>query len=117
MSPDGSEDGGQDFIFEEQSLTKEYWDRVGKDMKVQNDNPIQVSKPSNLSNQDQQKLLKLVLQEGVDAWRKVAETLSLKSSKEAIFEFLRIEDRTILQAQKYLIEHASDVANKIDSDS
>ena len=78
--------------FEEQSLTKEYWERVQKDMKVQTDNPVQVSKPSNLSPPEQQQLLKLVLQEGVDAWRKIAETLKLKNAKEAIFEFLRIED-------------------------
>ena len=39
-------------VFEEQSLTKEYWDRVSKDMKVQTDNPVQVSKPSNLSPTD-----------------------------------------------------------------
>ena len=73
-----------------------------------------MSKPSNLSQADQQKLLKIVLQEGVDAWKKVSETLGLKSSKEAIFEFLRIEDKTILQAQKYLIEHAEDLANEIE---
>ena len=30
----------QDFKFEELSLTKEYWDRVGKDLKVKNDNPV-----------------------------------------------------------------------------
>jgi len=38
--------------------------------------------------------------------------LGLKSPKEAIFEFLRIEDRTILQAQKYLLDHAIDLANE-----
>ena len=59
-------------------------------------------------------MLKIVLEEGVDAWKKVAETLSLKSAKEAIFEFLRIEDRTILQSQKYLIDHAVDLAEKIE---
>ena len=52
-----------------------------------------------------------MLQEGVDAWRKIAETLKLKNAKEAIFEFLRIEDYTMLQSQKYLIEHASDIAS------
>ena len=36
-------------VFEECSLTREYWDRVNKDMKVQKDNPVQVSKPSILS--------------------------------------------------------------------
>ena len=29
-----------DFIFDEKSLTKEYWDRVNKDMKVKADNPV-----------------------------------------------------------------------------
>ena len=36
----------------------------------------------------------------------------MKNSKEAIFEFLRIEDRTVLRAQKYLIDHASDLAKE-----
>ena len=40
--------------FEEQSLTKEYWERVQKDIKVQTDNPVQVSKPSNLTPSEQQ---------------------------------------------------------------
>lgn len=35
----------------------------------------------------------------------------MKNSKEAIFEFLRIEDRTLLQSQKYLISHAADLAD------
>ncbi len=43
--------------FEECSLTKEYWDKVGKDLKVQNDNPTQVNKACSLSGLDQQKLL------------------------------------------------------------
>jgi len=38
----------------------------------------------------------MVLKDGVDAWKTAAEELGLKSAKEAIFEFLRIEDRTIL---------------------
>ena len=57
-----------------------------------------MNKPSGLSPADQQKLIKVVLKEGVDAWRTIADDLGLKSPKEAIFEFLRIEDRTILQA-------------------
>jgi len=57
-----------------------------------------LNKPSGLSPADQQKLIKVVLKEGVDAWRTIADDLGLKSPKEAIFEFLRIEDRTILQA-------------------
>ena len=36
----------------------------------------------------------------------------MKSAKEAIFEFLRIEDKTILQSQKYLIDHAADLADE-----
>jgi len=36
----------------------------------------------------------------------------LKNPKEAIFEFLRIEDRTVLQAHKYLIDHAADLADE-----
>jgi len=54
-----------------------------------------------------------VLQDGVDAWKKASETLGLKSAKEAIFEFLRIEDQTILYAQKYMVDHATDLANEI----
>ena len=54
-------------------------------------------------------MLKLVLQHGVDAWKKIAEEINLKSAKEAIFEFLRIEDKTVLEAKKYLLEHAKDL--------
>ena len=54
-------------------------------------------------------MLKLVLQHGVDAWKKVAEEINLKSSKEAIFEFLRIEDKTVLEVNKYLLDYAKDL--------
>ena len=81
-------------------------------MKIQTENPVQVNKKSNLSHQNQQNLVKLVLQEGVDAWKKASESLGLKSSKEAIFEFLRIEDQTILEANKYMIDNAIDLAAK-----
>lgn len=39
--------------FEECSLTKEYWDKVGKDLKIQTDNPVQVNKPCTLAKVDQ----------------------------------------------------------------
>ena len=51
----------------------------------------------------------MVLQHGVDAWKMVAEEINLKSSKEAIFEFLRIEDKTVLEVNKYLLDYAKDL--------
>ena len=51
-----------------------------------------------LGGLDQQQLLKIVLQDGVDGWKRAAEELGLKGPKEAIFEFLRIENKTILNA-------------------
>ena len=48
----------------------------------------------------------------MDAWKIVAEELELKNVKEAIFEFLRIEDKTILTAHKYLIDHAADLGDE-----
>lgn len=59
-------------------------------------------------------MMKIVLKQGTDGWKTAADTLGLKNSKEAIFEFLRIEDRTILQAQKYLLDYASDLAHEIE---
>lgn len=79
---------------------------------MQQDSSTQVSKASALSRDDQQKLLKIVLQDGVDCWKRIQETLGLKNTKEAIIEFLRIEDRTVLEAHKYLIEHAADISNE-----
>ena len=38
--------------FEEKSLSKDYWDRVEKDLKVQQDQPAQCKKQSNLSAAD-----------------------------------------------------------------
>ena len=95
--------------FEEKSLDKDYWERVEKDLKVQQDQPAQCKKTSNLSPADQQKLLKLVLQNGVDAWKIISDELNLKSAKEAVFEFLRIEDKTVLDVNKYLLDHAKDL--------
>ena len=46
----------------------------------------------------------------MDAWKRIAEELDLKSAKEAIFEFLRIEDQVILEAKKYLIDYAKELA-------
>lgn len=59
--------------FEERSLTKDYWEKVDKNLKVHSENSQQVTKPSVLSPQDQQKLLKMVLKDGVDAWKAAAE--------------------------------------------
>ena len=39
----------------------------------------------------------------------ISDELNLKSAKEAIFEFLRIEDKTVLEATKYLLDHAKDL--------
>lgn len=51
----------------------------------------------------------MVVQHGVEAWKRIAEELNLKSSKEAIFEFLRIEDQIVLEAKKYLVDYAKDL--------
>ena len=51
----------------------------------------------------------MVIQHGVDAWKRIAEELNLKSAKEAIFEFLRIEDQIVLEAKKYLVDYAKDL--------
>ena len=51
----------------------------------------------------------MVVQNGVEAWKRIAEELNLKSSKEAIFEFLRIEDQIVLEAKKYLVDYAKDL--------
>ena len=51
----------------------------------------------------------MVIQHGVDAWKRIAEELNLKSTKEAIFEFLRIEDQIVLEAKKYLVDYAKDL--------
>lgn len=45
----------------------------------------------------------------MEAWKRIAEELNLKSSKEAIFEFLRIEDQIVLEAKKYLVDYAKDL--------
>ena len=51
-----------------------------------------------------------MLREGINAWKLASEELGLKNAKEAIFEFLRIEDKTIVQAQKYLIDFAAELS-------
>ncbi len=51
----------------------------------------------------------MVVQHGVEAWKRIAEELNLKSSKEAIFEFLRIEDQIVLEAKKFLVDYAKDL--------
>lgn len=86
------------YTFVEAEISKEQWERVEKDLRVQTENPAQVGKPSTLTPTAQQTLMKIVLRQGTDGWKTAADTLGLKNAKEAIFEFLRIEDSTILQA-------------------
>ena len=50
-------------------------------------------------------LLKLVLQHG-NNWKKISDEMKLKGPKEAIFEFLKVEDSVLLEANKYLVQYA-----------
>ena len=53
-------------------------------------------------------MLKLVLKHG-NQWRQIADEMGLKGPREAIFEFLKVEDSVMLQANKYLVDYAIDL--------
>ena len=42
--------------------------------------------------------------------------MGLKSSREAIFEFLKVEDKVILNANKYLVDHAIELGQQKNAD-
>ena len=76
--------------FKEETLPESVWNILQKDLSEENQLQAQ-SRPSNLSFDQQVKLICLVAEHGCEQWKLISEAMAMKNRREALIEFLRLK--------------------------